>query len=138
MKLANKNIWVCDNCGERTTDPKTFNQADRADGDYCMKCHPRRMTPLQLVEWLAKGNGYVCRQGRAYTTHLDFDFCTNRIGDEEVPDLCEQLPYDEHNFVVHYFDENNPHHRKDYWLIPTKEMFLEDCRGKKRKNLHKK
>lgn len=29
MKLVNKNIWVCDNCGERTTDPKTFNQADR-------------------------------------------------------------------------------------------------------------
>lgn len=51
MKLVNKNIWVCDNCGERTTDPKTFNQADREDGDYCMKCRPRRMTPLMsLVE----------------------------------------------------------------------------------------
>ena len=43
MKLVNKNIWVCDNCGECTTDPKTFNQADREDGDYCMKCRPRRM-----------------------------------------------------------------------------------------------
>lgn len=35
--------------------------------------------------------------------------------------------------VVRYFDEDNPRHKKDYWLIPAEEMFLEDCRGKKSK-----
>jgi hypothetical protein len=60
------------------------------------------------------------------------------LGDTKVPDLREQLPYDEHNFVVRYFDEDNPRHKKDYWLIPTEEMYLEDCRGKKSKNLRKK
>lgn len=133
MKLVNKKIWVCDNCGEKTTDPKTFNQADRERGDYCMKCHPKRMTPLQLVEWLAKGFGYVCRQGKDYTTHLDFDFSNKKLGGATIPDMREQLPYSEHNFVVRYFDEDHPRHKKEYWLIPTEEMFLEDCRGKKSK-----
>lgn len=54
-------------------------------------------------------------------------------GDRDDFRTRAQLPYYEHNFVVHYFDEDNPRHKKDYWLIPTEEMFLEDCRGKKSK-----
>lgn len=33
MKLTNKKIWVCGNCGESTANSKAFNQADREDGD---------------------------------------------------------------------------------------------------------
>lgn len=131
MKLKNKNIWVCDECGKSSKEYADFNDADQTpSSDYCKECHPIRMTPLQLVEWLANGNGYACRQNKDYTTHLDFDFSTNKLDGFRVPDIKKQLPYDEHQFVVRYFDESNPRHQKAYWLIPTEEMFLEDCRNK--------
>lgn len=48
--------YICDGCGQvyKTTDE--FNPADSAGGkDFCWKCHPKRMTYMQLIERLARG-----------------------------------------------------------------------------------
>ena len=128
MQLKNKKIWVCDNCGEKTADPSTFNQADRERGDYCMKCHPKRMTYMQLIEWLAKGNGFMCQQVLGYTTAPAFSLSPVEINGRSYPGKSDdQIPYNEHELVVRYFDGEHPRHKKAYWLIPTEEMFLEDC-----------
>lgn len=145
MTIANvrgKPHYVCNGCGKSSDDPADFNMDDeKGDSHFCWDCHPRRMTPLQLVEWLAKGNGYVCIQAEDYQTALSFDFhgpgylmsngCRNG---HAMNGMRNQIPYDEHNFVVRYFDEDHPMHKKyGYWLIPTEKMYITDCHGKVRK-----
>lgn len=126
--------WMCDECGAIYDDRIGFFNIDDTLGkkDFCLKCHPMRMSPIQLVEWLAKGNGYVCIQGKYYTTNLEFDLssCNCRLnGHETNRGYDHQIKYDEHNLVVRYFNANHPLHKKSYWLIPTEKMFMKDCRN---------
>jgi len=133
MKIhySNGNKFVCDKCGYVDSSLYKFNTADSYGGkDYCLACHPQRMTYMQLIEWLAKGNGYVCLQVIGYRTHLEFDMAAPaRIEGKEILGslgIDSQIPYDEHNFVVRYFEKDK---NRDYWNIPTEEMFYRDCRG---------
>lgn len=130
---------VCDGCGytvdTKEAYEKDFNVDDSKDSgynqsavDYCYKCHPKRMSFLQLIEWLARGNGFVCMQARNYTTHLEFSMerSVNINGrtfhDKQIND---QIPYDEHKLVVRYFNDKK---NKSYWNIPTYQMWKEDCK----------
>lgn len=130
---------VCDGCGfsVNTEDKykKHFNTDDTkiADNayiykDYCLKCHPKRMSYMQLIEWLAKGNGYVCQQARGYSTYVNFHMGNSIVtinGAQYYHKIDDQIEYDEHELVVRYFDSSK---NKSYWNIPTEEMFLRDCR----------
>lgn len=138
MKLKLKNgtsRTVCDECGVTANSKdeyeKGFNVYDsNSRGDYCLKCHPRRMTFMQLIEWLAKGNGFVCMQGDEYKTHIDFRMGENVTINGKMYDgkrIDDQIPYDEYNLIVRYFDDSK---NKEFWNIPTYEMWLNDCRGK--------
>lgn len=129
---------VCDTCGfsVNTEDEykKHFNTDDTkiADNayiykDYCLKCHPKRMTYMQLIEWLAKGNGYICQQVIGYSTSVTFNL-RNPItinGRQYPKGYDDQIEYDEHELVVRYFDTTK---NVSYWNIPTEAMFLRDCR----------
>ncbi|MBR4792655.1 MAG: hypothetical protein IK038_03215 [Bacteroidaceae bacterium] len=129
IHFSTGNKFMCDKCGYIDSSLHKFNTADSyGDKDYCLACHPQRMTYMQLIEWLAKGNGYVCLQVIGYRTHLEFDMAAPvRIeGKEILGSIDSQIPYDEHNFVVRYFDKDK---NRDYWNIPTEEMFYRDCRG---------
>ena len=130
---------VCDRCGytvnTKEAYEKDFNVDDSQDSgynqpaaDYCYKCHPKRMSFLQLIEWLAKGNGFVCMQARDYTTHLEFSMGMRvTINGRPYPDkrIDDQIPYDEHNLIVRYFDNDK---NKSYWNIPTYQMWKVDCK----------
>lgn len=135
---SNEKRIVCDGCGfaVNTEDAyKThFNTddtkyvANTTTEDYCLKCHPKRMTYMQLIEWLAKGNGYVCQQGRGYSTYVNFHMGRSIVTINEAQyyhKIDDQLEYDEHELVVRYFDTSK---NKSYWNIPTEAMFLRDCR----------
>lgn len=132
MQLKFKNSsavrYVCDGCGFTATTLDEFNKDDIApDEHYCLKCHPRRMTYIQLLEWLAKGHGFLCQQARDYCTAPTFNLSPVRINDRQYPGTSEdQIPYSEHELVVRCFDESK---RTAYWEIPTLEMFNRDCRN---------
>ena len=129
---------VCDGCGFSVNTEDEYNKHFNTDDttiannsftykDYCLKCHPKRMTYLQLIEWLAKGNGYVCQQVRGYSTSVNFHM-GNPIeinGAKYYHAIDDQIEYDEHELVVRYFDTNK---NVSYWNIPTEAMFLRDCR----------
>ena len=127
MKLTDgSRTYICDGCGQvyKTTDE--FNPADSAGGkDFCWKCHPKRMTYRQLIEWLARGNGFLCQQAIEYTTAPMFSLAPVRINDRSYPGSSDdQIPYDEHELVVSKFNDSGICH----WEIPTEAMFKADCR----------
>lgn len=113
-----KGTKICDGCGSVVNE---FHESED-NNDYCFKCRPKRMSVIQLVEWLAKGNGFICIQGKSYQTYLNF------TGRTMFGDVCltwdDEIPYDEHNWVIHHFDETK---NKNYWDIPTLEIYETDC-----------
>ena len=102
MKIhySNGNKFVCDKCGYVDSNLLKFNTAD----------------------------SYGWHQVIGYRTLVEFDMAAPaRIeGKESLGSIDSQIPYDEHNFVVRYFDKDK---NRDYWNIPTEEMFYRDCRG---------
>lgn len=119
--------YVCDKCGFTDTNLDKFNPSDSINGkDYCLKCHPIRMTYIQLIEWLAKGNGFICQQGMGYSSAVTFYLSPLRINGRSYPGRSEdQIPYSEDELIVRYFEEEK---NELYWNIPTLEMFNRDCR----------
>lgn len=132
LKLENGSAkrYICDKCGFTDTTLVAFNPSDSIDGkDYCLKCHPIRMTYEQLIEWLAKGHGFLCQQAMDYCTAPTFRLSPVCINGRQYPGNYEdQIPYDEHELIVRCFDASK---RSAYWEIPTLEMFNRDCRAKK-------
>lgn len=129
LKLENGSAkrYICDKCGFTDTTSAKFNPSDSIDGkDYCLQCHPMRMTYIQLLEWLAKGNGFLCQQAMSYCTSPTFRLSPVSINGRNYPGNSEdQIPYSEYELVVRCFDESK---RSAYWEIPTLEMFKRDCR----------
>lgn len=127
MKIKYKNgvKYSCNICGEVYGNEDKFNKMDSVNGDhYCLKCHPLRMSYRQLIEWLAKGNGYLCQQGHYYTTAPVFSMCPVIINDEHYPGrFDDQIPYDEHELVVSEFKDGYSN-----WKIPTLKMYETDCK----------
>lgn len=135
-----KVLRICDKCGfvdyddhaefntytdrYKPESSTTFNLDDcNDDKDYCLRCHPRRMSYRQLIEWLARGNGYLCQQAHYYTTAPVFKMCPVIINDVHYPGMFDdQIPYNEHELVVSAFKNGYSN-----WKIPTLEMYEEDC-----------
>ena len=119
--------YICDNCGFSDDNLSHFNDADCDTKHYCLKCHPHRMSYRQLIEWLAKGNGYLCQQGHNYTTAPAFRMCPVIINEEHYAGrFDDQIPYNEHELVVSEFKYNFSN-----WKIPTLEMYQRDCKEAK-------
>lgn len=126
MKLKDGSMtYICDGCGQAYKTTDEFNPADSAGGkDFCWKCHPKRMTYMQLLEWLAKGHGFICQQAIGYTSAPMFSLVPVRINDRSYPGKSDdQIPYNEHELVVSKFTDGFCN-----WKIPTFEMFEQDCR----------
>lgn len=82
------------------------------------------MSYRQLIEWLAKGKGYLCQQGHDYTTAPVFSMCPVKINNRCYPGhFDDQIPYDEHELVVSEFEDGYSN-----WKIPTLEMYKRDCK----------
>lgn len=131
LKLENGSAkrYICDKCGFTDTTLAAFNPSDSIDGkDYCLKCHPIRMTYWQLLEWLARGNGFLCQQARDYCTAPTFRLSPSvTINDRNYAGKSDdQIPYNEHELVVSRFTDGFCN-----WEIPTLEMFNRDCRAKR-------
>lgn len=119
--------YICDNCGFSYDDLSRFNVADCGTKHYCLNCHPHRMSYRQLIEWLAKGNGYLCQQGHNYTTAPAFSMCPVIINEEHYAgSFDDQIPYNEHELVVSEFKDGISN-----WKIPTLEMYERDCKEAK-------
>ena len=127
IKFKNGVKWICNECGFTSNNLDKFNDYPNEDTIYCLKCRPIRMTYRQLIEWLAKGNGYLCQQGHNYTTAPAFSMVPVIINDEHYPGkFDDQIPYDEHELVVSRFESGFSN-----WEIPTLEMYNRDCKGGK-------
>lgn len=140
IKCDNSKIkYVCNGCGlivPMGDEYKTFfNEADSdrgSDKDYCLKCRPKRMTYMQLLEWLACGKGFLYQQGKDYCTAPTFSLVptVSINGRKYVGKPNDQIPYDTYELTVARF----PDDFKDdfcHWKIPTLEMFEQDCRPPK-------
>lgn len=142
MKMTFKDAptkYICDKCGLTVPSGdayKTlFNEADSdrsANKDYCLNCRPRRMTYWQLLEWLARGNGFLCQQAKDYSTAPTFSLSPFvSINGRQYDGVADdQIPYNDHELVVSKFNDGN--HLCD-WQVPTLEMFERDCRPPKPK-----
>lgn len=125
IKFKNGVKYICDNCGFTDDNLSKFNDCNTKH--YCLNCHPLRMSYRQLIEWLAKGNGYLCQQGYNYTTAPVFSMCPVIINDEHYAGkFDDQIPYDEHELVVSEFKDGFSN-----WKIPTFEMYKRDCKEAK-------
>lgn len=119
--------WICNKCGFTSEDIDKFNDYPNNDTIYCLKCRPMRMSYRQLIEWLARGNGYLCQQGEDYSTAPTFSMVDVRINGKHYPGkFDDQIPYNEHELVVSEFKDGFSN-----WKIPTLEMYRRDCRNKK-------
>lgn len=119
--------YVCDNCGFSDDNLSRFNDYDCDKKHYCLKCHPLRMSFRQLIEWLAKGNGYLCQQAKDYTTAPTFSMSPVIINGKRYEGKFDnQIPYDEHELVVSEFKDGFSN-----WKIPTYEMYKRDCKEAK-------
>lgn len=138
IKFDDSNIkYICNGCGLTVPagDAYTtlFNVADSDrynDKDFCLKCHPRRMTYRQLLEWLARGNGFLCQQAKDYSTAPTFSLSPSVTinGRNYTGKSDDQIPYDKHELVVSRFNDGTLFCD---WVIPTLEMFERDCRQPK-------
>lgn len=136
IKFDDSNIkYICNGCGLTVPAGEAyttlFNEADSDrynDKDYCLKCRPKRMTYMQLLEWLARGNGFLCQQARDYCTAPTFRLSPSvTINDRNYTGKSDdQIPYNEHELVVSRFTDGFCN-----WKIPTLEMFERDCRPPK-------
>ena len=136
IKFDDSNIkYICNGCGLTVPAGEAyttlFNEADSDrynDKDYCLKCRPKRMTYWQLLEWLAKGNGFICQQVIGYSTAPTFSLSPSVTinGRNYTGKSDDQIPYDEHELVVSRFTDGFCN-----WKIPTLEMFERDCRPPK-------
>lgn len=136
IKFDDSNIkYICNGCGLTVPAGEAyttlFNEADSdrcSDKDYCLKCRPKRMTYMQLLEWLARGNGFLCQQARDYCTSPTFRLSPSvTINDRNYAGKSDdQIPYNEHELVVSRFTDGFCN-----WKIPTLEMFERDCRPPK-------
>lgn len=117
--------FVCDICGFSDDNLSRFNDYDcDTKQHYCLKCHPLRMSFRQLIEWLAKGQGILCQQGKDYTTAPAFIMSPVIInGKRYAGKFDNQIPYDEHELVVSEFKDGFSN-----WKIPTYEMYKQDCK----------
>ena len=123
MKFKNGVKWICNECGFTSEDINKFNDYPSNDTIYCYKCRPGRMTYRQLVEWLARGNGYLCQQGLPYSTAPTFDITRVNINGRHYPGkFDDQIPYDEHELCVSSFKDGFSN-----WEIPTLKMYKRDC-----------
>ena len=128
IKLKNGVKWICNECGFTSKSLDKFNDYPNENTIYCLKCRPIRMTYRQLIEWLAKGNGYLCQQAKPYTIAPTFTMLPVIINEEHYPGkFDDQIPYNEHELVVSRFESGFSN-----WEIPTLEMYNRDCKGGKK------
>lgn len=107
--------WICDECGFTSSDIDKFNDYLAGDVSYCLKCRPTRMTYRQLIEWLARGNGYLCQQALPYSTAPTFSMSPVEINGRRYDGrFDDQIPYNEHELVVSEFKDGFSN-----WKIPT-------------------
>lgn len=130
MRVNTKNgiRIVCNDCGFVSQSEQDFNIDDTKDGkDFCRKCRPQRMSYMQLIEWLAKGNGFLCQQAMEYCVAPTFSLSPVRINGRDYPGKSDdQIPYNEHELVVSRFSDGFCN-----WQVPTLEMYKRDCKGGK-------
>ena len=116
--------YICNKCGFTSENLDDFNDFPNNEKIYCKKCHPKRMTYRQLIEWLARGNGYLGQQAKPYSTAPTFNMVPVQINGEKYPgNFDDQIPYDEHELVVSEFKDGISN-----WKIPTASMYNRDCK----------
>ena len=116
--------YICNKCGFTSESLDNFNNFPNNEKIYCNNCHPKRMTYRQLIEWLARGNGYLCQQAKPYSTAPTFNMVPVEINGVKYPgNFDDQIPYNEHELVVSEFKDGFSN-----WKIPTAAMYKRDCK----------
>lgn len=78
----------------------------------CEEPPKQRMSNIQFMEWLTKGNGLYSRKGASLT------FCGNSYLIDELNEIVDK------DIIIRTWDSEE-------WIEPTVDIYIRDCKGGK-------